>query len=362
ALDSAVASLRGLNGELRGLTALLSMAIASYRDTDNSVLDLIGSAIATPFEAAARFPGAVVDGTAALFDEGGVAALQTFVTDDPALIDATVQVVGFAAPPVDAAMLRLLADGYFADGSPVVTSRGLDTRPDATRPPRSLAGLMAGLQLRNSGEGGEVDVKILDGPSGRRHVVVDIPGTKDWTPAHESADVTGWASNIRAIEGTPTTYEKGVLQAMQQAGVQRTDDVMVVGHSLGGMVAVALARDAVRSRRFNVTHVVTAGSPIGKFVGQLPAGVQVLALENRHDVVPHLDAKQNPDLPNVTTATFDLDNGTVGDDHGIDTSYEPGAAEVDASDDAAIRAFVEGAGGYFGASSVHTHRYVITRE
>ncbi|MGH8962681.1 MAG: hypothetical protein ACRDWT_16085, partial [Jatrophihabitantaceae bacterium] len=42
ALDSAVASLRGLNGELRGLTALLSMAIASYRDTDNSVLDLIG--------------------------------------------------------------------------------------------------------------------------------------------------------------------------------------------------------------------------------------------------------------------------------------------------------------------------------
>jgi pimeloyl-ACP methyl ester carboxylesterase len=242
-----------------------------------------------------------------------------------------------------------------------VASR-LDTRLEATAPPRSLADLMAALSVRNNGSPGEVDVKILVSPDGTRRVIVDIPGTKSWAPVHETPNVTGVATNIRAIDGEETAYEKGVLEAMKQAGVRSTDDVMIVGHSLGGMVAVAAARDAVRSGRFNVTHVVTAGSPIARFVGQLPKSVQVLALENKHDIVPRLDGSQNPDLTNVTTATFDVDTGTIGDDHGIDTSYEPGAAEVDASDDAAIRTFLGGASGFFGATTIQTRTYVITRD
>lgn len=361
ALRSAVTTLRGLDDQIRGQSAVLTLAIAAYRDCDDGVLDRFASVVTTSYEAAVKLPGAVIGGTEALWNDGAGAALQTFLTHDPELIDTTVGALGYAVPPVDVALFKLLADAYFDDGHARVSSRP-DLRPEATAPPRNLADLLAGLGVRNDGAHGEVDVKILTSPDGRRRVVVDIPGTKDWTPAHETPDVVGWAANIRAIAGGDTTYENGVLEAMRQAGVRPADDVMVVGHSLGGMVAVALARDAARSGRFNVTHVLTAGSPIGKFVGNLPANVQVLALENKHDVVPHLDGVENPDLPNVTTATFDIDDDSVGDNHGIGTAYVPGAAEVDASDDPAIRAFLAGAGGYFGATAVRTHAYVITRD
>ena len=66
-------------------------------------------------------------------------------------------------------------------------------------------------------------------------------------------------------------------------------EVMLVGHSEGGIVAVDAARDAAASGRFRITHVVTAGSPVGDLAGELPTTVQLLALENTADVVPALD-------------------------------------------------------------------------
>jgi hypothetical protein len=360
ALRSAVAGVRHLDGDIRDLALTLGLAIARYRDTDSSVLGQLGSMLSAPIDAAVKLPGAVVDSGAALVTGGPAQALQTFLTDDPELVDTTIDALRFGAGPLGSALAKALADTYFDDGNAVVTATG-NIRMAATAPPRSVADLMAALSSRNGGQDGEVDVRVLTGSDGRRRVIVDIPGTKDWGVAHESSDVVGWATNIRAIDGERTSYEKGVLDAMTRAGVRPTDDVMVVGHSLGGMVAAALARDAVRDRRFNVTHVVTAGAPIGKFAGRLPANVQVLALENRHDVVPHLDGVENPDLPNVTTATFEVDGGTIGGDHGIDTSYELGAAEVDASEDPAVRAFLDGASGYFSATAVQTRSYVVTR-
>src|SRR6185437_7594341 len=139
-------------------------------------------------------------------------------------------------------VLQRLAYAYFDDGEPVVSVRR-DLRLEAGAPPRSVVDLLAGLNTRNGGAAGEVDVRVLTGSDGRRRVIVDIPGTKDWGVAHETSDVVGWATNIRAIDGERTSYEKGVLDAMTRAGVRPTDDVMVVGHSLGGMVAAALARD-----------------------------------------------------------------------------------------------------------------------
>ena len=46
-------------------------------------------------------------------------------------------------------------------------------------------------------------------------------------------------------------------------------------------------------------------SPIGRISRDLPESVQVLALENSADVVPHCDAAENPDRPNITTVTAD---------------------------------------------------------
>jgi hypothetical protein len=127
------------------------------------------------------------------------------------------------------------------------------------------------------------------------------------------------------------------------------------------MVAVTAARDAVRSGEFDVTHVITAGAPVGLTAGSLPRQVQLLALEGRRDVVPHLDGTANPDLPNVTTAVGSRGDGSILGDHAMGTTYVPLGADAAASDSASIQHFLAGAQGYFQAASVETHTYQIER-
>jgi hypothetical protein len=136
---------------------------------------------------------------------------------------------------------------------------------------------------------------------------------------------------------------------------------MLVGHSQGGLVAVTTARDAVASGEFDVTHVVTAGSPVGRTAGSLPGRVRLLALENARDVVPHLDGLANPDRANVTTASSERGDGTVLGDHDIDGSYVPVAADVQASRSGSVRDFLGSARTYFQATGVETHTYQVQR-
>jgi pimeloyl-ACP methyl ester carboxylesterase len=361
AVRAAIAPLDELHTRLRWFGRLLMSAVADYLAADAGVLGHLESMASTVIGQNGKLPIALVTGTRVLITDGPSAAFQAVLTDDPELLDEASLLARVGVPGPDRVAAHWLTDRYFVDGRPHVSARGLDTRSEAMRAPRCLADLMDGLQLRNSGAAGEVDVKLLTGADGRRRVIVDIPGTKDWSLGRHTPNVTGLATNVRAIEGAATTYEHGVLDAMARAGVRSSDEVMVVGHSLGGMVAVALARDATRAHRFHVTHVVTAGAPVAAFVGQVPKSVQVLALENKHDVVPRLDGAANPDRINVTTVTTNRDDGSVSGDHGIDTAYRPGAADADASDDPAIRAFVRSADGYFNAASAQTHTFVITR-
>jgi pimeloyl-ACP methyl ester carboxylesterase len=220
---------------------------------------------------------------------------------------------------------------------------------------------MAGVARRDQGQAGEIDVRLLDGPDGRRRVIVDVPGTKDWSLAAHNGNVTSLATNLRAIAGETTTYERGIVQALHQAGVRADDDVLLVGHSEGGMVAVDAAGHLAASGEFHVSHVVTAGAPIGLIAGRIPASVDVLALENEGDIVPHLDGAVNPDRVNVTTVTTRRDHGDISANHDLDASYLPGSADVDASDDPSVRAYLAGLGGFLSAESVQTHTYVITR-
>ncbi|MBE7162915.1 MAG: alpha/beta hydrolase, partial [Williamsia herbipolensis] len=244
----------------------------------------------------------------------------------------------------------------------VAVDLGDDSGGSAARPPRALHEVLGELARRNGdAHHGAVDVRILTLPDGSRRAIVDITGTKSWTPA-PTADITSLTTNGRALTGTPTAYEQGVLSAMHDAGVRPTDPVMVVGHSEGGMVAVQVAQQAAASGRFDVTHVVTAGSPIGLTVGALPSRVRVLALENEHDVVPHLDGTANPDLPNVTTVEGDHGDGTVGGDHDIRESYVPIARDAEAASSRSIEAFLHSAGAFFRGERVETHAYQIVRE
>jgi len=275
----------------------------------------------------------------------------TFVTSDPALAS-------------DAGILLMLADAHFGadypDGHATVTSLPPDGDPAAMAQPRNLGDLLNQLAIRNHGQPGEISVSFTFGAPGHRYVVVNIPGTKSFDP-FPTSNVTSLSTDARAIAGLGTAYEQGVLEAMTQAGVQPTDDVMLVGHSEGGMVAVAAARDAIKSKRFNVTHIVTAGSPIALELKSLPSSVQVLALENGSDIVPELDGHTNPATSNITTVTGNVNHNDIVANHLIEDSYEHIAEQADRSGNTSIRAFVTSAKGFLTGCGQDVHRFVIHR-
>jgi hypothetical protein len=332
-----------LDAELRG-------AATAYRDVDR-----LGTELRDVVLGAVGLAPALTAGAIALAGTGDpVAAAQTVIARDPALADVIVTALGI--PTLLATIGNQLPDGHG-----VVRHPGIDRTGAAGRPPRGLADIMRDLSQRNGDtHHGEIDVRILTLADGARRVIVDITGTKSWDPL-PTRDVTSLTTNGRALVGQRTAYEGGVLAAMRRAGVRSTDEVMLVGHSEGGMVAVTTARDASASGEFNVTHVVTAGSPIGRTAGSLPGRVQLLALENTRDVVPPLDGVANPDRRNVTTASSPRGDGTVLGDHDIDGSYVEVAADVEASRSPSVRDFLGSAKTYFQATSVETHTYQVQR-
>lgn len=286
-------------------------------------------------------------------------AADAAAVDDPELVDDLGNAIGLRYLSSSAGVLSVL---IFDDGRGVVRDTGVDTSGAAGHAPRRLTDLLADLDQRNrdQGGGGLIDVRILTLPDGTRKAVVDITGTKSWNPV-PSRNVADLTTDELALAGVRTAYEAGVLAAMRKAGVRRGDDVMLVGHSQGGLIAVNAARRATRSGEFHITHVVTAGAPIGRLVGGLPTGVKVLALENKHDIVPHLDGRENPDRRNVTTVTTNRGDRTVLGNHGLPKGYDPAAADAQASHHKSVRDFLNGARGYFGATQVTTHTFQIER-
>jgi hypothetical protein len=247
-----------------------------------------------------------------------------------------------------------------ADGHPVLHDLGPDRRVLVRTPPTDLGDLVRQLALRNEGRHGEISVSVVTDADGTEHAIVDIPGTKSWNLS-PNPDATSVGTDLRAMAGLDTSYEEGVMQALAAAGVGRQTDVMLVGHSEGGIIAINTARDAVRSGRFRITHVVTAGSPIGEVSEQLPRSVQVLALENDDDVVPATDSAGNPEAPNLTTVHVADEHDSIGGNHSLDDTYVPEADAADASGNASIDAFVAGAGRFLTGVATRTHAYQITR-
>jgi hypothetical protein len=342
-LSWCVAACEALNLELR-------TAANGYEAADRLTTFLhdpvLGTLLAGP---------ALVDGLATLVTTHDLShAIDAVVAADPWL-------PGLLANSAPVLLGRTAMDHMRPDGAAVVTPTGLDTTGVAGVPPRQLPDIVEDTAQRSDDpRDAEIDVRVLTMPDGGRRAIVDITGTKSWSLG-ASKDVANLPEDVLALDGEPTAYARGVLTAMHDAGVRPGDHVMLVGHSEGGMVAVEAAGDALASGAFNVTHVVTLGSPIARRVGALPPTVQVLALENEGDPVPHLAGVENPDLPNVTTTTTSHGDGSVVDDHSIRNAYLPGAADDQASSDESIRHFLTTADGFFRAVSVETHTFQITR-
>ncbi len=182
--------------------------------------------------------------------------------------------------------------------------------------PTSLADAMSRVSDLESQPKAEIAVQAITGADGVRRYVIELPGIRSAASKRQPQDLLG---AIDAMADDDTTYTRCVREAIDSAGVPVGAQVMLVGHSDGGIVAMDLAADpSFNGSRVQVTHVVAAGAPIsGKAV--LPgSATRVLSVENVNDIVTHLDAVDSMDQAQTTnrlTYQYSDDDHDVGANH-----------------------------------------------
>ncbi|MCW2602566.1 MAG: hypothetical protein JWN61_701 [Pseudonocardiales bacterium] len=338
-----LARARGAADEAARLAGSLRATADRYDEGESRIERMAGDAVAL-----------LKDGTKARVRMMSLGLLDTPWPWDPRAVEPGAQLfgkLGFGG------YLIVMAAVLDWRGHPIVTSTGVDASTAGTTPPRDIADLLANVERLGAEGDSDVSVQFLEFDDGRpRQVIVSLPGTSQWSPGSDiPSDI---AAGPLAIEGLPTAYGAGVVDMLALAGVTAADSILIVGHSLGGIVAAQLAVQLAGSRRFNVTNVVTAGSPIAKI--DIPEDVEVVALENRDDLVPHLDGGPNEGSGNVLTIT--VDTGATGSAaHVLDTGYAPAADAITGSDAPRVQHALEGLQPFLDADRSTTLTYSIAR-
>lgn len=382
----------GLAGDVAGLEGLGSAvwaAVATYRAGEAAVADGVAAAQDAVMLAVGHALPELVVGVLAL-DALGVdvaGALDRGVYDLPALAGLTGGarglVDGLATNPVtapfllpgelarhraesdlagvplggDERALRVLADSAAGLG---LLDDGTRARVTAERPrvggsaPTDLAGLARDLSDLGAGARRPDRVRVVEvvGEEGSAWVL-EVPGTRLWDPRASASpfDVT---TDVRLMAQESTVLAAGATEALSRAQASCGHDtsgepVMLVGHSLGGIVAAGLASSPRFRRGHGRISVVTLGAPVSRM--PVPTDVSVLSVEHVQDAVPRLDGTGNPDRERWVTVTRDL----RGDDDGVGTAtgahalgeYVETAAGADASDSTSMRAWREENAGFF---------------
>ncbi|SLM96813.1 hypothetical protein [Brevibacterium yomogidense] len=153
-------------------------------------------------------------------------------------------------------------------------------------------------------DNGRVRVEQIEGADGRRRHIVYVPATTQNT-LRAGRETTDHTTNLETASGRRSAQHEVVRTAIEEAGVEPEDEVMLVGYSQGGLVAASLLADEEFRQRVNVTTVFTVGSPVSDFAP--PDGVDMLSIEHEQDLVPDLDGARNADTADWATLTVDLD-------------------------------------------------------
>jgi hypothetical protein len=137
-----------------------------------------------------------------------------------------------------------------------------------------------------------IAVQRVAGADGVARYVVVLSGMRRMTNTSDPEDLLGAGA---ALVRTTTNYTTCVREAIDAALVPRGAQVLLVGHSEGGIVAMDLAGDpAFNGGRVQVVQVVAAGAPISSKPVAAGSGTRVLSIENVNDIVTHLDAADPP--------------------------------------------------------------------
>lgn len=162
----------------------------------------------------------------------------------------------------------------------IVESVATDDAP--SRSPQSLQELLLdndALRMDDPGggplENGQIGIQeVRRAGGGDPGYIVQVPptegaGFRDVPGAYgEQGGSRDWGSNLRLVAGQHPAAMDDVRAAMEAAGVPPGADVMIVGHSQGGIVANHLAADPTFNSgsgepgTYNITHTFSAGAPV----------------------------------------------------------------------------------------------------
>lgn len=175
----------------------------------------------------------------------------------------------------------------------------------AVQTPRHASQTLRQMQSGSAQGLGHIEILRHETPSPAGEAVswsVLIRGTAEWTVAGPNPQ--DLQTNLEEVGGLVSDQRVAVLTAMEMAGIAPGQPVELVGHSQGGIVAANLVADPEVLNRFEITSVLTAGSPAA-LAGPAPESVAKLHLENLDDIVPALEGAANTPQPGTTTVYFE---------------------------------------------------------
>ena len=282
--------------------------------------------------------------------------------------------LGFSLTEFLTLMLALPAMGWaqLLGGTRTLTVNEEHTQ--ITTPPSGAEGIVEriGALYPSPGTDGDVArvaIECIEHADGTRAWIVEIPGTQSFLP-NGGANPFDLTADVQMMAGQASDVMIAVTAAMEQAHIAPGEPVMLSGHSLGGIAAMALAANESFSSHYSVAAVVTAGSPVARFAPV--GGPAVLSLENSTDIVWALDGAPNPDRATWITVHQDLRASDLAADRAAATSlvgsHEPAtyartAGLFDSSSASSARAWREQNATFIadGTSTSTRTTYAITR-
>lgn len=163
----------------------------------------------------------------------------------------------------------------------------------------------------------QIQVTAVEGADGQVRYVVSIPGTTEslnelrgWNGNPAGTD---WTANLKGVGYGDTAATQSIMhsidlaiqQDQQARGISGgTPEVLLTGHSQGGIIAGNIANNAEFAGRYNVGGVISAGSPVDTL--GIPKDIPVYNYQNALDPVPRSDLGGVPHSApeNVTNIVF----------------------------------------------------------
>lgn len=211
--------------------------------------------------------------------------------------------------------------------SATLVSERVSSRPD------SITQMLDRLWELSSKKDPTIGIDLFIAEAGTKTAVVYVPGTQSFSFG-DGDNPLDMASNIQAMAANGgAASEKAVLLAIKQAGLESTDELILVGHSQGGMVA---ANIAANPSGFIAAGLISFGAPIAQ-LGKL--SIPVMAIEHTNDPVPNLSGRANPLKKNwvsVQRVSSKAEANAVLFSHSL-KSYRNTSLEIDRSVDTGIK-------------------------